>query len=57
MLTVREEVTAYVTACERLLKLDCPLNDFEQRVLNFYLAELTHKAPQERIEVRVLTSG
>jgi hypothetical protein len=51
MLTVREEVTAYVTACERLLKLDCPLNDFEQRVLNFYLAELTHKAPQERIEV------
>jgi hypothetical protein len=51
MLTVREEVTAYVGACERLLKLARPLNDFEQRILDFYLAELTHKAPQERIEV------
>jgi hypothetical protein len=51
MLTVHEEITAYATACERLLKLARPLNEFEQRILKFYLAELTHKAPQERIEV------
>ena len=50
MLKVGSEVTAYAAACERLLKLDRPLTDFEQRVLNFYLAELTHKGPQERIE-------
>jgi len=53
MLTVRKEVEAYVAACERLLKLEFPLNDFEQRVLNFYLAELTHKAPPDRIEAKL----
>jgi hypothetical protein len=53
MLTVRKEVEAYVSACERLLKLEFPLNDFEQRVLNFYLAELTHKASPDRIEAKL----
>ena len=53
MLTVRREVAAYAAACERLLKLDSPLNEFEQRVLNFYLGELTHKIPHERIEAKV----
>jgi hypothetical protein len=53
MLKVRKEIAAYVTACERLLKLDFPLNDFEHGVLHFYLAELSHKVPQERIEANV----
>ena len=53
MLIVRKEVAAYAGACERLLKLDFPLNAFEQRVLSFYLAELTHKIPHERIEAKV----
>ncbi len=53
MLTVRKEIAAYAAVCERLLKLDFPLNDFEQRVLNFYLAELAHKSPQECIEAKV----
>ena len=53
MLTVRKEIEAYVAACERLLKLDLPLNDFELRVLNFYRAELTQKIPHDRIEAKV----
>jgi hypothetical protein len=55
MLTVRKEVTAYAGACERLLKLDFPLNAFEQRVLNFYLAELSRQIHQERIEDKLQT--
>jgi hypothetical protein len=53
VLTVRKEIEAYVAACERLLKLDFPLNDFEQRVLIFYLAELTHKIQPDRIEAKL----
>ena len=52
MLRVRKEITAYATACERLLKLDVPLNEFERRVLNFYLAELNNNVPQERSEAK-----
>ena len=53
MLTVRNEIAAYVATCERLLKLDLPLNAFERRVLNFYLAELAHKIPKDPIEAKV----
>jgi hypothetical protein len=55
MLTVRKEVTAYAGACERLLKLVFPLNAFEQRVLNFYLAELSRQIHQEQIEDKLQT--
>ena len=53
VLTVRKEVEAYAAVCERLLKLELPLNDFERRIFNFYLAELTHKIPQERIDAKM----
>ena len=55
MLIVRKEVAAYAGACERLLKLDFPLNAFEQRVLSFYLAELSRQIPQEHIENKLQT--
>ena len=53
MVTVRKEIEAYVAVCERLLKLEIPLNDFEQRVFRFYLAELTEKIPHDRVEAKV----
>jgi hypothetical protein len=55
MLIVRKEIAAYAGACERLLKLDFPLNAFEQRVLSFYLAELSRQIPQEHIEDKLQT--
>jgi hypothetical protein len=53
MLTVRKEIEAYVATCERLLKLDQPLNDFERRLLNFYRAELAEKIPEDRTEAKL----